>query len=213
MRIIRNEDDIETGLRALVELDPRLVPIVEKAGPVPLRLNDPGFAGLASIVVSQMISRASAEAIWKRIAAVGPVTAETYAGLDPATIAGFGLSRAKAATLQALSTAIFEERFDPDRLCRLETADAIRAMTALPGIGPWTAEVYLMFCGGHMDIFPVKDVALQAAVGHAFGMDSRPAAKELAQISSAWSPWRSVAARLFWAYYACVMRRAVTPII
>nr|WP_305037922.1 DNA-3-methyladenine glycosylase [Neorhizobium galegae] len=210
--IIRDHSDVQAGLEALIALDPRLAAIVEVSGPVPLRLNEPGFSGLASIVVSQMVSRASAEAIWRRIMAAGPVTAEGYRALDPAIIATFGLSRAKAATLLHLSTAISEGHFDLASVCALETGEAIRKMTALPGIGPWTAEVYLMFCGGHADVFPTGDVALQAAVGHAFRLETRPSAKNLAVMAEAWAPWRSVAARLFWAYYAAKMRRNVTPL-
>ncbi|CDZ41948.1 DNA-3-methyladenine glycosylase [Neorhizobium galegae] len=212
MPIIRDHSDIQAGLEALIALDPRLEAIVEASGPVPLRLNEPGFSGLASIVVSQMVSRASAEAIWRRITTAGPVTADGYRALDPAIVATFGLSRAKAATLLHLSTAISEGHFDLASVCALETAEAIRRMTALPGIGPWTAEVYLMFCGGHADIFPAGDVALQAAVAHAFALEARPSAKNLAMMARAWGPWRSVAARLFWAYYAAKMRRDVTPL-
>nr|WP_250811723.1 DNA-3-methyladenine glycosylase [Neorhizobium tomejilense] len=210
--IIRDHSDIQAGLEALVALDPRLADVVEASGPVPLRLNEPGFSGLASIVVSQMVSRASAEAIWRRITAAGPVTAEGYRALDPAVVATFGLSRAKAATLLHLSTAISEGHFDLASVCALETGEAIRKMAALPGIGPWTAEVYLMFCGGHADIFPTGDVALQAAVGHALGLETRPSAKNLGVMAEVWAPWRSVAARLFWAYYAAKMRRDVTPL-
>ena len=212
MRIIRGPSDIQAGLEALVEFDPRLVAIVGAAGPVPLRLNEPGFAGLASIIVSQMVSRASAEAIWRRITAVGPVTAAGYAALDPAVVATFGLSRAKAATLLNLSTAISQNLIDLEAICELERDEAIRTLTTLPGIGPWTAGVYLMFCGGHPDIFPSGDVALQAAVGHALGLEARPQAKDLAAMAEAWRPWRSVAARLFWAYYATKMRRDATPL-
>ncbi|CAN7511015.1 DNA-3-methyladenine glycosylase family protein [Neorhizobium tomejilense] len=212
MAIIRDHSDIQAGLEALVALDPRLADVVEASGPVPLRLNEPGFSGLASIVVSQMVSRASAEAIWRRMAAAGPVTAEGYRALDPAVVATFGLSRAKAATLLHLSTAISEGHFDLASVCALETGEAIRKMTALPGIGPWTAEVYLMFCGGHADIFPTGDVALQAAVSHALGLETRPSAKNLGVMAEIWAPWRSVAARLFWAYYAAKMRRDVTPL-
>ncbi|SME95787.1 DNA-3-methyladenine glycosylase II [Xaviernesmea oryzae] len=213
MKIIRDHSDIQAGLRVLAGLDPRLVAVADAAGPVPLRLNQPGFAGLASIVVSQMVSRASAEAIWRRITAAGPLTPEGYAALDPAVVATFGLSRAKAATLLNLSEAISQGRFDLDAVAALETAEAIRAMTALPGIGPWTAEVYLMFCGGHPDIFPAGDVALQASVAHAFGLEARPSAKDLTRMAEIWSPWRSVASRLFWAYYAAKMRRNVTPLV
>jgi DNA-3-methyladenine glycosylase II len=213
MTIIRNDDDIQAALGELVLIDPRLAAIVETAGPVPLRLSEPGFAGLASIIVSQMVSRASADAIWRRISAGGPVTAEAYAALDPELIATFGLSRAKARTLANLAAVIAEGRFDLENLNTLDAADAVRLLTDLPGIGPWTAEVYLMFCGGHADMFPVGDVALQAAVADAFSLPARPAGKVLAEMARVWRPWRSVAARLFWAYYAVRMRRNVTPLV
>jgi DNA-3-methyladenine glycosylase II len=213
MTIIRNDDDIQAALGELVLIDPRLAAIVETAGPVPLRLAEPGFAGLASIIVSQMVSRASADAIWRRISAGGPVTAEAYAALDPELVATFGLSRAKARTLANLAAVIAEGRFDLENLNTLDAADAVRLLTDLPGIGPWTAEVYLMFCGGHADMFPVGDVALQAAVADAFSLPARPAGKVLAEMAGVWRPWRSVAARLFWAYYAVRMRRNVTPLV
>ncbi len=212
MTVIRDHQDLHRGLEELARLDPRLRAIIAVASPVPLRTSEPGFAGLAAIVVSQMISRASATAIWKRMTAGGPLTASSYAQLDPALLATFGLSRAKAATLANLSAAIREGRLDLDVVGGLGTSEAIRQMTSLPGIGPWTAEVYLMFCAGHGDIFPAGDVALQAAVAHAFDLQSRPRAKELSRMADAWSPVRSVAARLFWAYYAARMRRDGAPL-
>ncbi|WP_245450341.1 DNA-3-methyladenine glycosylase family protein [Neorhizobium sp. SOG26] len=211
-RIIRDQSDIRAGLEELALLDPRLVSIIERAGPVPLRLNEPGFAGIASIIVSQMVSRASADAIWRRITAAGPVTAEHYAALAPEVIATFGLSRAKAATLSHLASALVARHFDLEAVGAMEADEALKALTSLPGIGPWTAEVYLMFCCGHADVFPSGDVALQAAVRHAFAMDERPPARQLARMAEVWTPWRSVAARLFWAYYASEMRRQVAPI-
>lgn len=212
MTIIRDHSHIEEGLEALAGIDPRLSAIIEVAGPVPLRLQEPGFAGLASIVVSQMVSKASAAAIWRRITAAGPVTAASYLAHDPAVVATFGLSRAKAATLIGLSRAISENSLDLESIGRMEPRDAITALIRLPGIGPWTAEVYLMFSAGHADIFPSGDVALQASVAHAFGLEARPSSKKLAELAEIWSPWRSVAARLFWAYYAARMRRDVTPL-
>lgn len=213
MTVIRNDEDVRKGIEALAVIDSRLVPVIEAAGPVPLRLVEPGFAGLAFIVVSQMISKASAAAIWRRISDAGPLTAEVYLRHPEDVIAGFGLSRAKAATLWRLAQAVSEGHVDLERLAQLEPAAAIAELTALPGIGPWTAEVYLMFCGGHPDIFPSGDVALQASVAGAFQLEDRPTARELATIAEAWRPWRSVAARLFWAYYSASLRRDVAPVI
>jgi DNA-3-methyladenine glycosylase II len=212
VNIIRNDADVEAGLRELLLLDPRLVPVSELAGPLPLRLATPGFAGLASIIVSQMVSRASADAIWRRIEAAGPVTAELYVALDPAVIATFGLSRAKAATLKGLAEVVMRGDIDLQAICRLDAGKAMGRLVALPGIGPWTAEVYLMFCGGHADIFPAGDVALRAAIGKALFLDERPNAREVVAIAERWAPFRSVAARLFWAHYAATMRREVIAI-
>ncbi|NEJ70282.1 DNA-3-methyladenine glycosylase 2 family protein [Rhizobium phaseoli] len=212
VQIIRNEDDVSRGLEALLRLDPRLVPIAVDAGPVPLRLREPGFAGLAHIIVSQMVSRASAEAIWRRMMpADGLLTAEGYTLLHAEAWREFGLSRAKAETLSRLAEAVASCRLDLSGLCLKPPEEALGELTALKGVGPWTAEVYLMFCGGHADVFPAGDVALQNAVGAAFGLAARPQPKALAAMAEAWAPWRSVAARLFWAYYATKMRRDMVP--
>ncbi|AUW44627.1 DNA-3-methyladenine glycosidase [Rhizobium leguminosarum] len=213
MQIIRNDDDVRQGLEALLRLDPRLAPVVAEAGPVPLRLREPGFAGLAHIIVSQMVSRASADAIWRRmLPADGLLTAEGYVLLHSEAWREFGLSRAKAETLSRIAVAVASGRLDLSGLCMKPPGEALGELTALKGVGPWTAEVYLMFCGGHADVFPAGDVALQNAVGAAFGLAARPRAKALAELSEVWSPWRSVAARLFWAYYATKMRRDMVPI-
>jgi DNA-3-methyladenine glycosylase II len=213
VQIIRNEDDVRQGLEALLRLDPRLAPIVAEAGPIPLRLREPGFAGLAHIIVSQMVSRASADAIWRRMLPEdGSLTAEGYALLHTEAWREFGLSRAKAETLSRIADAVASGRLDLSGLCLKPPGEALGELTALKGVGPWTAEVYLMFCGGHADVFPAGDVALQNAVGAAFGLAARPQAKALAELSEVWSPWRSVAARLFWAYYATKMRRDMVPI-
>lgn len=213
MKIITRAADIDEGLEALFLLDPRLASIAAKAGSVPLRLNEPGFAGFAHIIVSQMVSRASADAIWRRILlGTGEMTVDNYLALSPEVLSTFGLSRAKAQTLHGVASAIAEGALDLHALSQAEASVALVELTALRGIGPWTAEVYLMFCGGHPDVFPSGDVALQAAVAHAFDMETRPSAKNLAGIAAAWSPVRSVAARLFWAYYAAITRRDATPL-
>lgn len=212
--IIQSSADIDEGLAALLAVDPRLKVIAQKAGPLPLRLNQPGFAGLAHIVVSQVVSRASADAIWRRMEHdVGEVTAHNYLAAKTAAEAPpFGLSRAKAKTLRGLATAVVEGKLNFDALSAMDEASAFSTLTSLSGIGPWTAQVYLMFCAGHADIFPSGDVALQAAVAQSFTMEARPTQKMLDEIALAWSPWRSVAARLFWVYYASMTRREVMPI-
>ncbi|MCY1665799.1 DNA-3-methyladenine glycosylase family protein [Rhizobium sp. SL86] len=212
MAVIRDERDIAEGLAALMDLDPALRPVIEAAGPVPLRLSEPGFAGLAHIIVSQMVSKASANAIWSRMVAQGPVTPESFLAHAPDVVAGFGLSRAKTLTISGVARAIVDGELDLARLGDMPVEEAMARLMALKGIGPWTAEVYLMFCLGAPDIFPVGDVALRAALGHAFGMNERPSLTLAAERAALWRPWRSVAARLFWAYYAREMRRDALPV-
>lgn len=211
--IIRSDDDVREGLENLLQIDPRLADIAAEVGPLPLRLREPGFEGLAHIIVSQMVSRASAEAIWRRMQPIeGVLTAENYVLLHPEAWREFGLSRAKADTLLHVAEAVAAGHLDLLALSALAPDKALAELTALKGIGPWTAEVYLMFCGGHADVFPSGDVALQNAVAAAFGLAARPPARELASLAGTWSPWRSVAARLFWAYYAVKLGRGMLPI-
>lgn len=211
MAIIRNEADIEEGLAALLAADPALLRVAQAAGPLPLRLAEPGFAGLAHVIVSQMVSRASAGAIWARMVAEGPVTAAAFLSLDEERVKRYGLSRAKASALATAATEVAAGRLDLDALCGLEASVAMAKLTALSGIGPWTAEIYLMFCGGHADLFPAGDVALRKAVAHGLGLADVPDVRALYRLSARWSPWRSVAARLFWAYYARHMGRDALP--
>jgi len=211
--IICSDDDVREGLEKLLHLDPRLAAIAAETGPLPLRLREPGFEGLAHIIVSQMVSRASAEAIWKRMRpSEGVLTADNYVLLHPEAWREFGLSRAKAETLSRIAEAVASGRLDLAALSALPPDQALAKLTALKGVGPWTAEVYLMFCGGHADVFPSGDVALQNAVAAAFDLGARPAARELAFMAGGWSPWRSIAARLFWAYYAVKLGRGMLPV-
>ena len=104
-----------------------------------------------------------------------------------------------------------QDGLDLSHLCDLDAETAIGKMTAVSGIGLWTAEVYLLSAAGHPDVFPARDVALQSAVGHALCIDPRPGERELMKIAESWSPWRGVASRLFWAYYREIKGREGAP--
>lgn len=211
MQRIASLDDIAAGLDALCRLDPRLEAVRGKAGEVPLRLSAPGFQSLASIIVSQQVSRASADAIFGRlIKLVDPLTPQAILSAGEDVFREAGLSRPKQRGLIAVAQAV-AGGLDLDHLCTLDAGEAIAAMVAVPGIGPWTAECYLLFAAGHPDVFPARDVALQTAVGHALGIDPRPPEKVLIRLAESWSPWRGVASRLFWAYYRELKGRDAAP--
>lgn len=213
MRPIRSESDIEDAIGRLVAIEPAFAIVADAAGPVPLRKLPAGYEGLAGIVVSQMVSRASADAIWGRLKALlGEVTPASVLGRTVEHLRGVGLSGAKESTLRILARACVDG-LDLNRTATLPADEAIREMTALKGVGLWTAEVYLLFAAGHPDIFPSGDVALRTAAGEAFGLSERPGDKALRLLSLDWKPERSIAARLLWAYYAGRHKRDAMPVL
>ena len=207
MRRIETMDDIDEGLSALCSADRRLASVLEIAGTVPLRRHEPGFASLASVIVSQQVSTSSAAAIFGRLCSLlDPLSPRTIRNAHDDDFRQAGLSRPKQRAIIALAEAM-EDGLDLHAIARLDGDAAIGALTGVSGIGPWTAEVYLMTCAGHPDIFPAKDVALQAAMHSALSLESRPSAKAVSLMAESWSPWRSVAARLFWSYYRATKGR------
>jgi DNA-3-methyladenine glycosylase II len=202
MRFIRSDQDLEWHIGSLTEAHPGFVPLREAAGAVPIRWLDRGFKGLVFVVTGQQISVAAGRAIYGRLeAALGDITAETVAAANDDVLRAAGFSAPKIRTLRALQEAALAGRLDLDALEEKSAEEAILSLCDIKGIGPWTAEVYLLFAAGHPDIFPAADVALQESVRIAFGLDARPATRDLREMSDAWSPWRSAAARLLWAYY------------
>jgi DNA-3-methyladenine glycosylase II len=203
MGLIETEADVEAGLAALRALDPRLAPIIDFSGPVPLRRRSPGFSGMARMVVGQQVSAVAAEAIWRRFVGRlgGEPTAVAIEALADDELKGAGLSTPKVRALRALAEAC-AGGLDLDLQSRLPAEEAIENLCRVKGIGPWTAEVWLLFSAGHPDIWPGGDLALRVAMGEGLGLGERPAEAVCRREAAAWAPWRGVAARLFWAYYA-----------
>jgi DNA-3-methyladenine glycosylase II len=199
---------LEEATARLKALDPEVVGrLIAVGGPPPLRWREPGFAGLAAIIVSQQVSVASANAIYGRLAAeLAPLGAANLIAADDATLKRCGLSQAKMRALRALAEAM-EGGLDLTGLAALEAEAAHQALVAVKGIGPWTADLYLLFSLGHPDAFPAGDLALQEAAKMALGLAKRPDAPRLEAIAERWRPLRGVAARMLWAYYRGVKRR------
>jgi len=213
MQPIRTEADIAAAAAALAGIDPAFVPVIAKAGAIPLRHRPPGYEGLAHIIVSQMVSRASADAIWGRLEALtGAVTAGNILARSTEDLRSAGLSSAKESTLRGLAQAC-ARGLDLETVASLPAREAIATLTDVKGIGPWSAEVFLLFCAGHPDIFPSGDVALQSAAGSAFGLSPRPGDKALRAMAMRWEPCRSIAARVLWAYYAVQHKRDAIPVV
>jgi DNA-3-methyladenine glycosylase II len=201
-RRIQSDNDIAEGITHLLRAEPRFAEIVEQAGPVPLRRADAGFVGLSRTIVSQQLSVASARAIWNRVSERFPALCHAdVRAASEAELRGCGLSGPKIRTLRAIADAAADGRLDFDALETASPEDVHAMMTAVSGIGPWTADIYLMFHLGHADVFAAGDLALQEAVRIGFALPERPTARQLAAQAEAWSPWRAVAARVLWAYY------------
>ncbi len=211
---IDTEADLARGLAELIKLDPRLADIVAVSGPPPLRRRQGGFPGLASIVCSQQLSTASAAAIWKRLElAFDPFHHDVIAAARADKLKRAGLSGAKIKTFRNIARAVREGSLRIEILADISAEDAHEALVAVKGIGPWTADIYLLFCIGHADAFPAGDLALQEAARIAFGKRKRPNAKQLEEIAKRWKPWRGVAARVLWSYYRVVKNREAVPIL
>lgn len=205
---LNNQTDLEEAMHALLQLDPRLEPVFAVAGMPALRRREPGFVGLAHIVCGQQLSTASASAIWNRLtAAFDPFHHDAVRRARADRLGRLGLSAAKIKTLKNLAREIAAERLDLDMLANEDADAAHHALVSLHGIGPWTADVYLLFCLGHGDAWPAGDLAVQEAVKIGLGLKKRPTPKEMADIAEPWRPMRGAAAHLWWSYYRAIKKR------
>ncbi|MFA5951428.1 MAG: DNA-3-methyladenine glycosylase 2 family protein [Hyphomicrobium sp.] len=202
-RIIESAHEIRDGVVALRKACRAMRSIHDLVGDPPLRRHPAGLEGLARVVVAQQLSAASAGAIWTRTrAAIDPFTAETIARQTEASLRGAGLSQGKIRTLRAIADAITAGALVLDSEGSRDLPSFRTSLTRVRGVGPWTADIYTMFCLGHADAFAPGDLALQLAAQSALRLDARPSPAELESIAARWRPWRGVAARLLWSYYA-----------
>lgn len=196
-RIIETDECVAEGAAWLAARDTRLAAALALTGPLPLRRRPDGFDQLLSAIVSQQVSVASAAAIWKRLEAARLTGPRGIMAAGDEELRGCGLSRQKIRYARALAEAGIDFaglRIAPD-------GAVVARLTEVPGIGAWTAEIYAMFSLGRADVFAPGDLALQEAARLLFELPARPKERVLRQMAEAWAPWRSVAARLLWAYY------------
>ena len=207
---IAEEAGLHEATERLRAKDPELIErLIAIGGPPPLRRREAGFAGMAAIIVAQQVSTASATAIFGRLQArIVPLEAAEIAKATEEDLRACGLSNAKIRALRALAQTIVDGGLDLAGLGGLDAEDAHNALVAVKGVGPWTADVFLLFCLGHPDAFPAGDVALQEAAKLALNLKRRPDAERLERIAERWRPLRGVAARMLWAYYRGVKARA-----
>lgn len=196
-RVIRGDSCVAEGAAWLAAREPRFAAALTRTGPLPLRLRPDGFTALLDAIVSQQVSRASADAIWRRLEAAGLTTESAVAAAGEGDLRACGMSRPKI----GYATALARAGVDYAGLRAATTEEVIGTLVALPGVGRWTAEIYAMFSLGRADVFAPGDLALQEAARILFDLPARPSERAFRAMAEAWSPWRSVAARALWAYY------------
>ncbi|NCV11685.1 MAG: DNA-3-methyladenine glycosylase 2 family protein [Rhodobacteraceae bacterium] len=202
-RLILGDACIAEGAAWLAAHDPRFVDALSSTGPLPLRLREGGFHQLLSAIVSQQLSVSAAAAIWARVEKAGVTTPTAIQNCNDEDLRALGLSRQKIGYARALANA----GIDFEALHEKPLDDVIAELTTVSGIGVWTAEIYAMFSLHRADVFAHADLALQEAARHLFDLDKRPTPKVMREMADQWRPWRSVAARLLWAYYKHINER------
>lgn len=196
-RIIETDACIAEGAECLAARHPDFARLLDEIGPLPLRRRPDGFAALLDAIIGQQVSTASADAIWSKLEAAGLASEAAMREAGENDLRACGFSRQKIRYGKALA----EARLDYIALRSLPDEDLIATLTALPGIGRWTAEVYAIISLGRADVFAPGDLALQEAARLLFNLPERPNERELRRMAEAWSPWRAIAARALWAYY------------
>lgn len=211
MKSVPDAAAIAAAREALVALDPALARAHAQTAVFDWRARTGGFEGLFRMIVEQQVSVASAAAIWGRTVAGldGIVTPEAVLSRDVETLRSFGLSGQKARYGHEIARAQADGRIDFDHLGRLSDDEAIAALTAIKGVGRWTAETFLMFCEGRTDVFPAGDIALQEAMRWADGATLRPRERDTLARAEIWRPHCGVAAHLLWGWYGAVRRGEV----
>ncbi len=198
-----DEASLAQGVAWLCRAEPAFQAIHDAVGPIRQRVRDPGFPGLLGIITGQQVSVASAAAVWDRLERAGLTQANVVANSPAEALQACGLTRQKAGYAGAIARA----GVDFDALATLSDDAARAALVALPGIGVWSAEIYLMFALRRRDVFAAGDLALKEAARDLFGLDTRPTEPDLREMAQAWAPWRTVAATMLWQYYGAGGRR------
>jgi DNA-3-methyladenine glycosylase II len=202
-RILETEGCVAEGAAWLAAREPRFAGALAQTGPLPLRRQDGGFTALLDAIVGQQVSVAAGDAIWRRMDAAGLTAAPGILAASAQDMRAVGLSRQKAGYAHALAAA----DIDYPALEAAPLPQVIATLTAVKGIGVWTAEIYAMFALGRADAFAAGDLALQESAKVLFDLPERPNDRALRQLAEDWSPWRGVAARLLWSYYRIIKTR------
>jgi len=197
-----NQERFVEAVATLASADSDLANVMARFGQPPFWSRPPGFATLILIILEQQVSLASARATFQRLtAATAPLTPASLLALDDEAMKAVGFSRQKIGYARGLAQAVLEERLDLDALATMADKKAYSRLLQLKGIGPWTAQVYLLMALQRADIWPIGDLALVVAMQEIKSLPHRPSADEMTALARPWQPWRAAAARILWHHY------------
>jgi DNA-3-methyladenine glycosylase II len=193
---------LQRGVKRLARVDRDLAGVVRRHGPPPLWARRPGVATLVQIILEQQVSLASARSVYRRLErAVGEVTHETIATLGVAGLRRLGVTRQKAAYCVGMAKRVASGKLDLQRVARAPAEAARAELMRVKGIGPWSADIYLLMVLRRPDIWPTGDIALLTALQHLRRLRRRPTVEQAEEQARRWAPWRAVAARVLWHGY------------
>ncbi|MAE40419.1 MAG: 3-methyladenine DNA glycosylase [Psychrobacter sp.] len=208
MTTLDSSAELKTHIQALIELEPRFAPVYEQVGVPSLRRNEGGFAALLRAIVGQQLSVAAASSIWQRLVDANLITPKTLIQADDEDLRAQGLSRQKIRYVRSL----VDHDIDYQALTTMSDGEVIDTLTAVTGIGRWTAEMYLLFSLGRADILAVDDLAIRVAAMALLELPKRPTPKQLKVATQSWSPYLSAASLLLWAYYGGLKDKEAMPV-
>jgi DNA-3-methyladenine glycosylase II len=202
MKRLLHPTDLETSIVQLCRIEPRFHAILDLHGLPSLRTSPQGLEGLLMIVTEQFLSLSAAAAIWARVRkAIEPFDAATILKFSPEELLRLGLSGAKAKSFHEIAMRVVDGRLDFSAFNALNESDITQKLCALPGVGSWTADIYLLAVMGAADVWPAGDLALRIAIHDFLKLENRPEIKEMPYHAEAWRPHRAAAARLLWSHY------------
>lgn len=208
LNLIQNQQELAWHVNQLIGIEPKFAPVYEAVGIPDLRRKPQGFSELMRAMVGQQLSVAAARSIWNKLEVAQLVTPEAIAQADEDTLKASGLSRQKIRYVRSL----VEHNIDFDALAAMNDDTVIDTLTAVTGIGRWTAEMYLLFSLGRADVLAVDDLAIKEGAKQLLGLAERPTPKQLKTLSQPWSPHRSAASLLLWAYYGWLKNKEAMPV-
>lgn len=194
---------LRKSLDILADQDADIAAVLAELGYPQLRHREPGFATLFQVIVAQQISTKAAAAIWRRVTTAWgeqPQPVQILTATD-AQLRECGLSTRKAEYAQGLAAMVADGRLPLETMAALDDEAAIAAITAVRGLGRWSAEIYLLFAEGRPDVWPADDLAIQIAYQRLKKLDDKPKGKAFYAMVESWSPHRGAAAMLLWKYY------------